>query len=282
MAEGHATPSGAANGAANGEPGVLRTLLLAFAVCGACAAVLTASVVALRPYQVANQKREQERRIRSLVERLPGMEELAASGALELELAVVEVATGAPAPDVDPEPLQGGEIDPRDSDPLPAERDGAGVGRRPRHAAVYRLSQDGALHTVILPVSGRGYLSMMHGWLAVGADGNTVRGITFTRHEETPGLGAEIENPDWQALWADKRIRDESGAVRIRVLQEPGPEDAPEAEFEVAGISGATKTSEGVSALVRFWTGPDGFGPYLERLRAETSGAAAPGEGDRP
>lgn len=271
-------PSTAGSSAAGGEPGVLRTLALAFAVCGVCAALLTASVVVLRPYQVANQKQEQERRIRALVERLPGMEELAASGALALELGVIELASGEPAPEVDPEPLQGGEIDPRDSDPLPPERDAAGIERRPRHAAVYRLRQDGRLHTVILPVSGRGYLSMMRGWLAVAGDGNTVRGITFTRHEETPGLGAEIENPDWQALWADKQIRDEAGTVRIRVVQEPAPEDAPEAAYEVAGISGATKTSEGVSALVRFWTGPDGFGPYLERLRRE----AAAGEAARP
>jgi Na+-transporting NADH:ubiquinone oxidoreductase subunit C len=241
---------------------VLRTLLVALAVCGACAALVTASVVTLRPIQLANRQREQARRIQALVAGLPGVAELVeAAGAVELELRAVELDSGAYASGVDPERLL--ERSPREGVALPPERDPAGIGWRPRVAPVYELRRANAVHTVILPVWGRGYLSTMRGYLALAGDANTVRGITFVEHDETPGLGAEIENPQWRALWADKRLRDESGEVRIRVVQEASRAQDP---YHVQGISGATKTSEGVSELVRFWVGPDGFGPYLERI----------------
>jgi len=37
----------------------------------------------------------------------------------------------------------------------------------------------------------------------------------------------------------------------------------------VDGLSGATLTSNGVTNLIHFWLGEDGFGPYLARYRAE-------------
>ncbi|NIP98366.1 MAG: FMN-binding protein, partial [Akkermansiaceae bacterium] len=38
---------------------------------------------------------------------------------------------------------------------------------------------------------------------------------------------------------------------------------------EVDAISGATRTSTGVTDLLHFWLGPDGYGPYLARLKEE-------------
>ena len=78
---------------------------------------------------------------------------------------------------------------------------------------------------------------------------------------------AEIERPEWQRRWRDKRLRDEAGRVRIRVVRAAPDADSPEAAFEVQGIAGATRTGDGVGELVRFWVGPSGFGPYLARLR---------------
>jgi len=250
-----------------GEPGPGRTLLVAFAVCAVCATLVTGSVVGLRPLQEENRQRERQARLGALVAGLPGVSELVAeAGEAHLEVRVVELATGAYAPSVDPEALlQAGAA--REGEALPPERDAAGIGRRPRFSPVYLLRRAGAVHTVILPVYGKGYLSLMRGYLAVAGDGNTVRGLTFTEHEETPGLGAEITNPAWQVLWAGKRLRDESGRVRIRVWQEAPPAGSPEAAYAVQGIAGATRTGDGVTALVRFWTGPEGFGPYLVRLR---------------
>lgn len=247
------------------EPGPLRTLLVALVVCGACALLVTGSVVLLRPLQLENQQREREERLRLLVAGLPGVGELVqAAGTARLELRAVELGSGQYAPSVDAEALLRTPEQEQEGVTLPREQDPAGIGRLPRYAPVYVLRDAGGLHTVILPVRGQGYLSMMRGYLAVAGDGNTVRALTFTEHEETPGLGAEIENPGWQALWSGRRLRDEQGEVRIRVVQ-----TAPVPPYEVHGISGATRTGDGVTELVRFWTGPQAFGPFLERIREE-------------
>ena len=42
-----------------------------------------------------------------------------------------------------------------------------------------------------------------------------------------------------------------------------------EAPYAIDGLSGATITSRGVTNLVQFWLGPDGFGSYMARLRDE-------------
>lgn len=262
---------GAAPGGGVAEPGVLRTLLVAFTVCGACAALVTASVVWLRPLQEANQQRERERKVRALVAEVPGLEEmLTGAGEAELELRVVELASGAYAPALDPEELLRARDDEVESVPLAPDRDLAGIVRRPRYAVVYLLRHRGRLHTLVLPVYGQGYLSTIRGYLALAGDTNTVRGIRFVEHEETPGLGSEIESEAWRSAWRGKRLRDERGDVRIRVVRES--QTGLAAEHRVQGISGATRTSDGVSNLVRFWVGPDGFGPYLERLRAGEAG----------
>lgn len=253
-----------------GEAGTLRTLAVALAVCAVCSAVVTSAVVLLRPYQQAHQSEERTRKIQGLVDQLPGAEEwLGSAGPARLELRAVELGSGAYAPSVDAEELAEAGDRGLACEPLPPDRDPAGVGCLPRHAPVYELRREGRIHTVILPVRGQGYLSMMRGYLAVAGDGRQVRGITFTEHEETPGLGSEITNPTWQARWKGKALYGEEGAVRIRVVQEPPDPDSPEARYRIHGISGATRTSQGVSELIRFWVGPRAFGPYLDRIRAE-------------
>jgi Na+-transporting NADH:ubiquinone oxidoreductase subunit C len=92
-------------------------------------------------------------------------------------------------------------------------------------------------------------------------------GITFYEHGETPGLGGEVDNPRWKALWKGRKAFDASGNPVIDVKKGvAGPADTD--PYNVDGISGATITSRGVGALVRFWLGDDGFGPYLKAQRA--------------
>ena len=38
-------------------------------------------------------------------------------------------------------------------------------------------------------------------------------------------------------------------------------------EHKIDGLSGATLTSNGVDHAVDFWTGEDGFGPFLAKVR---------------
>ena len=119
---------------------------------------------------------------------------------------------------------------------------------------------------VILPIEGKGLWSTLYGYLAVGRDGNTIRGITFYQHGETPGLGGEVDNPKWKALWPGRKAYDAEGHAAIGVIKGQAP-GAAEAPHKVDGLSGATITSNGVTKLVRFWLGDGGFGKFLAGFR---------------
>ena len=67
---------------------------------------------------------------------------------------------------------------------------------------VYELRDDaGALDLVVLPVHGLGLWSILYGFVALDADLETIRGLTYYEHKETPGLGGEVDNPRWKSLW---------------------------------------------------------------------------------
>ncbi len=119
---------------------------------------------------------------------------------------------------------------------------------------------------LVLPVEGYGLWSTLYGFLALDADTKTIRGLTYYQHLETPGLGGEVDNPSWKALWPGRVAFDETGAPVISVIKgrAGSPQDDP---YRVDGLSGATITSRGVTNMLQFWLGEAGFGPYLERFR---------------
>lgn len=149
---------------------------------------------------------------------------------------------------------------------LPPDRDVAGLGSRENVAEVYELYQDGRLALVVLPVRGTGYKSTIKGYLALQGDLNTIAALKIYEQDESPGLGSRISEDAWAALWPGKLVADANGVIRIEVVKGAG-----EGLFEVDGISGATRTGDGVTNLVRFWLGADGFAPYLDRLKREST-----------
>lgn len=140
--------------------------------------------------------------------------------------------------------------------------------RRFRVVATTRGDGD-RLEAIVLPISGRGLWSTLFGYLALEADGNHVRGITFYKHGETPGLGGEVENPDWVRLWQGKQILDEQGnLVSIRVKKgKVDPTIETEKKHQVDGLSGATITSNGVTDFVR--ADLTAFRPYLAKVASK-------------
>ena len=150
----------------------------------------------------------------------------------------------------------------------------AGLTRLPDQVLVYELRDErGALDLVVLPVSGVGLWSTLYGFVALDADLQTVRGLTFYDHGETPGLGGEVDNPRWKALWPGRTVFD-GDEVRIEVIRgRAGPVD--EDPYRIDGLAGATITSRGVTNLLRFWLGEQGFGrlsrPAAERGRVMAS-----------
>ena len=155
---------------------------------------------------------------------------------------------------------------------IAADADIAKIRQRARFAPVYLVREDNQLSQVILPVYGAGLWSTMRGFLAVSTDGNTVRGLRFYEHAETPGLGDQIDKPVWRGQWPGKKLYDDADELRIEVVRGLADPNSALAVHQVDGIAGATLTGRGVMNLVRYWTGPDGFGPYLERLRTEAGG----------
>ena len=139
------------------------------------------------------------------------------------------------------------------------EIDPAGLGGiRENHAVVFLYPEK---NQVIIPIRGRGLWSTLFGYISLAEDASTVSGITFYDHRETPGLGGEVDNPDWKAQWTGKgAIKD--GQVVIEVTKQGQVTDSSR---QVDGMAGATITTQGVHRLVRFWLGAQGFGKYLAR-----------------
>ncbi|EYD72801.1 Na(+)-translocating NADH-quinone reductase subunit C [Limimaricola hongkongensis DSM 17492] len=237
----------------------------------ALGAALTVSTTAmlLEPRQAANLEAARAARMQAMVDALPGlrmvMEE---AGVTELQSHLVDLETGRVLPGATSglDPVQAAR-GPDTGVELPPEADIAGLGRREKVAAIHLLERDGVPVLLVLPMRGTGYQSTIHALLALEADLDTVAALTVTEQGETPGLGAQIERPDWQALWPGRRITDDSGAIRIEVVR--GAATTP---FEVDGISGATRTGNGITAMLRFWMGPWGYGPFLDRLAEEGMG----------
>jgi Na+-transporting NADH:ubiquinone oxidoreductase subunit C len=149
----------------------------------------------------------------------------------------------------------------------------AQVARVPRLGTVYQVAgADGSIEQVVLPIEGMAMWGTVYGFLALDRDGNTVRGLTFYEQKETPGLGGEIANPKWQALWVGRRAYDANWSPQLRVIK--GRAGPPEQDpHHVDGLSGSTITSNGITHVMRFWLSADGYAPYLKTLRVAKTGA---------
>ena len=152
---------------------------------------------------------------------------------------------------------------------LSPEADKAGLSRIEKYSLVYLVRDGSTVQEVVLPVRGKGLWSTMYAYVALDADLNTIRGISFYEHGETPGLGGEVENPKWQAGWSGKKIYDTDDSVEFTVVKGESTATGNDAVFEVDGLSGATMTSVGVSDLMQFWFGEHGFKPFIDRIQAQ-------------
>jgi len=247
-----------------------HTLIVAVVLCVVCSLLVSGAAVSLKPRQMQNKERNRQKTILELTglydPKVPIEESIK-----NIETRVVNLDTGEYVSDIDPNTFDPRRAvrDPALSESIPADQDVAGIGRRENDSIVYLVNKDGKLDQIVMPVRGTGLWSTMYGYLALSNDGTTVRGITFYEHGETPGLGGEIDNRQWQASWVGKHIFDEAGDLKLNVIKGMVDTTRPNAEFEIDGISGATITANGVTNLIHYWMGPKGFGPYLHRLQEE-------------
>jgi Na+-transporting NADH:ubiquinone oxidoreductase subunit C len=184
---------------------------------------------------------------------------------------VVDLRTGKFADaDVDPEKYDQRKAakNPDESMKLTADQDLAKVSRRENYALIYVVEGSGGeIDKIILPIHGYGLWSTLYGFIALEADANTVAGLGFYEHGETPGLGGEVDNPRWKGIWPGKQVyRDDEVAVGL-IKGAVDPSNA-NAAWQVDGLAGATLTSTGITNLVQFWLGENGFEPFLDNLKS--------------
>ncbi|AUL98836.1 Na(+)-translocating NADH-quinone reductase subunit C [Zoogloeaceae bacteirum Par-f-2] len=250
-----------------------RTLLVALAVSLVSSVFVAGAAVSLKPTQIENRQLDKQRSILSIAGLSQGRlsaRETKALFAQRIKARVVDLDTGEFTDAFDPlsfDPLKAAR-DPSLSQALPGERDIALIKRRERYTTVYMVEQDGRLDTLILPIRGYGLWSTLHGFMALKGDLNTVVGIGFYQHAETPGLGGEVDNPNWKAQWVGKSLFDDAGRLAIEIVKGGVDPSSLQAKHQVDALAGATLTSNGVNRLLHFWLGEQGFGPLLAKLRS--------------
>lgn len=247
-----------------------RVLAVAFAVCLVCSVLVSAAAVGLKQRQERNKELEKKRnilQIANIYDPARGVEEQFR----RVTARMVDLESGRFTTAVDPaafDSRRAARTDPTRQD-IPVDQDRAGIRSRSRYMDVYLLEEGGRLRQIILPVYGKGLWSTMYGFIALGPDLSTVTGFGFYEHGETPGLGGEIDNPAWRAKWPGKLVYDRQGDLRLTVVKGAAATEGEAARHEVDGLSGATLTARGVSNLVAYWLGENGYQPFLQRLRQE-------------
>src|SRR5690606_18419359 len=141
----------------------------------------------------------------------------------------------------------------------------AKISRRENFSVVYLVNDQDGLQKVILPIKGYGLWSTLYGFLALEADMNTVVGLVFYEHAETPGLGGEVDNPKWRAQWIGKEVY-ANDEVAICVVKGSVDPSSSHAKNKVDGLSGATLTGRGVHNLLHFLLGENGYNTFLANL----------------
>ena len=119
--------------------------------------------------------------------------------------------------------------------------------------------------SVVLPLYGAGLWGPIWGYVALASDMNTVKGIVLDHSGETPGLGAEITTAKHQAMYVGKTVFEGEELVGITLKKGGAAEGAM---HEVDAITGGTKTSDGVSAMIKDCLAS--YKPYFAAAKAQT------------
>lgn len=249
------------------------TIFFAIVVGLICATLVSVASVVLRPMQDANARLYMEKNVliaAGLVE--PGtaltVPEVDAIFATSVVTHLIDLATGevldVPSDEARAFDQRAARNDPATSEVAPGND--AGIRRLPDRAPVFFIQQNGVLTQVVIPVDGLGMWGTVYGFLSLGPDADTIEGVTFYEHKETPGLGGEIANPDWLGIWEGRRAYDDAGNIRLTVIKgQAGP--AGDDPYRIDGLAGATVTGDAVTRFIQFWLGERGFKPFLDRMR---------------
>ena len=242
--------------------GIVKTVIVATTLCFVCSMVVSFAAVNLKSIQEVNKAIDKQKNILQVAgvyyEGIDVNKTFSSFQPL-----VVDLNSGKFTDKFDPSIFDDKKAA---QDPLLSvslENDPASIGRRTNYATIYLLKKDdGSLDKVILPIHGYGLWSTLYGFIALEDNLNDIFGLQFYQHAETPGLGAEVDNPKWKAQWKGKKLNNENGELMIQVAKTQKYK-----EHHIDALAGATLTSNGVDSLVKFWMGKDGFKKFLNNLK---------------
>lgn len=252
---------------------ISKTITVALVLCIVCSLVVSSAAVLLKDRQNVNKRLDRYSNILSAAGLLSGTERIEEQFNELVTSRVVDLETGrfTDVVDVNTFDQLRSSKDSSMSIELSGDNDPAKISRRENYATVYLVEDDNGLQKIILPVRGYGLWSTLHGFLALESDTNTVAGLGFFEHGETPGLGGEVDNPRWKSLWPGKKIF-QDGKVELTVIKGIVESGSKNEEYKIDGLAGATLTSRGVTNLVHFWLGEQGFQKFLGNLRSGEAG----------
>ena len=260
----------------------LSTITVALTLCLVCSVLVSAVAVGLKPKQDENARLDRNKNILLAAGELQEEDDSEAvkQKFADFEPRIIDLQTGKVA--TDDQLKQAGIDDVNAYDTSSASKianlsndlgddDPASIGRVPKFAKVYvKEGTDGATEAVVLPVYGYGLWGTIYGFFSIGSDMNTIEGISFYSHKETPGLGARVEESEWRAQWKGISAYDEQGNVATGVTKAGNHK-----ENYVDGISGATLTGRGVNNFIQFWLSERGYKPFLDNMKEEGQISAA-------
>lgn len=253
---------------------ITKTIGVAFCVCLICSLVVSFSAVSLRDLQNENKLNDKRIKILQAADIYNPDEEIK-DQFLKLETKFVNFETGKLMDTYMDFSLE--EYDPilatRDSNlssKVPTSEDIAVIKNRENIGKIFILRNDDySINKLILPIRGYGLWGTLYGYISIENDFNTIAGIEFYDHKETPGLGAEVDNPKWKNLWPGKEIY-QNGEVSLSVIKGKVDNNDKDAQYEIDGLSGATITSRGVTNMITYWFGESGYSKLFKELNYES------------
>ena len=246
---------------------IQKTLTVALLLCFVCSVIVSTAAVLLRPMQDANKDQDRKKNI-LLAAGLyqEGIEIDEQFSVIKARLVDLDTGTFSLESDISSFDQRKSAKDPSQSMALTSDQDQAKISRRENQALVYIVESKGEFDKIILPVHGYGLWSTLYGFVALESDLNTIAGLGFYEHGETPGLGGEVDNPRWKAFWPGKQVYKE-GTVAIKLIKGVVDPSSIDSSYQVDGLSGATLTSTGVTNLLQFWLGQNGFLTFISNFK---------------
>ncbi|MGM0481640.1 MAG: Na(+)-translocating NADH-quinone reductase subunit C [Pseudomonadota bacterium] len=242
-----------------------KTVGVVLALCLVCSIVVAGAAVGLKPLQEKNAALAMQRNILAAAEISKAGMDVPTVYNERIKPLVVSLQDYQVMQDKNPADFDNRKAanDPTTSTKLDKATDIAGLGTMENMTEVYLvMDENGNRNGAVLHIRGQGLWGTMYGLISLEEDLNTVRGVNFYEHSETPGLGGEITNPSWVATWKGKELFGEDGKVKFNLVK-----GGASNEHQVDALSGATLTSNGVDALIDFWMSDKAYGPLLAKLR---------------